>query len=63
MMKKKITINEERCTGCGMCVKDCFVQALTLDESKHPKYTGNGDLRIRSGRGWYREWGKGPITD
>lgn len=42
-MIKKITINEDRCIGCGMCVKDCFVQALTLDESKHPKYTEQGE--------------------
>lgn len=42
-MKKSITINKDRCIGCGMCVKDCFVNALMLDENKHPKYVTNGE--------------------
>lgn len=41
-MKKSITINEDRCIGCGMCVKDCFMQALELDDNKHPRYVAGG---------------------
>ena len=44
-MEKSITINEERCIGCGMCVKDCFMGCLVLDENKHPRYGENGEAR------------------
>ena len=42
-MIKKITINEEKCIHCGMCIKDCIVSILEFDENKHPKYCQNGE--------------------
>ncbi len=41
-MIKKITVDNDKCIHCGMCIKDCLVCALDFDESKHPKYTEIG---------------------
>lgn len=33
-----ITINEEKCIGCGLCVKDCFTQEIeVIDHKAKPK--------------------------
>ena len=29
-----VSINQEKCIGCGMCVKDCFFGVLSLKENK-----------------------------
>ncbi|MDP2931516.1 MAG: ferredoxin family protein [Chloroflexota bacterium] len=29
-----IVIDEEKCSGCALCVEGCFVPCLALDESK-----------------------------
>lgn len=29
-----ITINEEKCVGCGLCVKDCFTKDIEIIENK-----------------------------
>ena len=29
-----VSIDQNKCIGCGMCVKDCFFQALSLKEGK-----------------------------
>ena len=41
-------INEDLCVGCGVCVDDCPVGALTLEENR--KATINEDECIRCGR-------------
>ncbi len=30
----KVTVNEDRCKGCGLCVGACPKQIVALDESK-----------------------------
>ena len=42
-MLKKITIDKEKCIHCGMCIKDCFVNAIEFDNNKIPKYRTNGE--------------------
>ena len=29
-----ITINEDKCVGCGLCVKDCFTKDIEIIEHK-----------------------------
>ena len=29
-----VSINQEKCIGCGKCVKDCFFGVLSLKENK-----------------------------
>jgi uncharacterized Fe-S center protein len=41
-------INEDMCVGCGVCVDDCPVKAITLKENQ--KATINEDKCIRCGR-------------
>lgn len=33
-IERKVIINEEKCIGCGMCVKDCVSGIITLVEGK-----------------------------
>lgn len=42
-MIKKITVNKEKCIHCGLCLKDCIVNALEFDSDKNPKYGQNGE--------------------
>ncbi|MEA5050957.1 MAG: 4Fe-4S binding protein [Oscillospiraceae bacterium] len=35
MAKGKVTINEARCKGCGLCVDFCPKKVLALDTAKH----------------------------
>lgn len=37
-MTRTITVDPAKCVHCGMCVKDCFIGCLTLDEHKMPTY-------------------------
>jgi len=34
MLRQIITINEEKCTGCGVCIPDCPEGALQLIDGK-----------------------------
>lgn len=29
-----ITINENKCIGCGLCVKDCFTKDIEMTDHK-----------------------------
>ena len=42
-MIKKITVNIEKCIHCGLCLKDCIVNALEFDSNKNPQYGQNGE--------------------
>ncbi|MBQ9292040.1 MAG: nitroreductase family protein [Campylobacter sp.] len=42
-MVKSISVNAEKCTHCGMCLKDCIVGVLEFDENKIPKFIANGE--------------------
>ncbi|MBQ7456538.1 MAG: nitroreductase family protein [Desulfovibrio sp.] len=37
-MQRSITVDQERCCHCGLCVKDCVVNALQLNEGEVPRY-------------------------
>ena len=41
-MIKKITVDKDKCIYCGMCIKDCFVNAIEFDDNKIPQYGVNG---------------------
>ncbi len=55
MAKGKVTIDESRCKGCGLCAKFCPEGVLSLDAKKlnvkgyHPAFTENPDLCIGCG--------------
>lgn len=34
----KITVDTEKCLHCGMCVSDCFIGCLAMDENKVPGF-------------------------
>lgn len=42
-MVKSISVNAEKCTHCGFCIKDCPVYVLEFDEDKIPKFIKNGE--------------------
>lgn len=43
-MAHEIAIDAERCIGCGMCVRDCFVSCIELVD-KLPRYVEGGAER------------------
>ncbi len=45
---KSIEINKEKCTQCGMCIKDCLASAIEFDSEKYPKYAQGGQERCIS---------------
>lgn len=42
-MIKSITVDENKCIHCGMCVRDCIVQCIQFDAKKIPRYVEGGD--------------------
>lgn len=38
MMERSITVDKERCTHCGQCVKDCFIGCLVMGNDNIPCY-------------------------
>jgi len=64
MKRKIIDIDEEKCTGCGLCIPDCPEGALQIIDGKarlvsdlfcdgarrmYRDLPGGGDLRRRTG--------------
>lgn len=49
MAKGKVKFDEERCKGCGLCIKACPVKILAMNEDKinskgyHPVYVVHPD--------------------
>lgn len=37
-MERKITVDQNKCIHCGLCVKDCFIGCLGFDANKMPAY-------------------------
>ncbi len=42
-MEHTITVREDRCIHCGMCIRDCVVSCLEFDENKIPRYMSGGE--------------------
>ena len=42
-MNKNFVVDKEKCTGCGLCVKDCSTVAIKLDENNNPYMTEKGN--------------------
>lgn len=43
-MNKNFVVDKEKCTGCGLCVKDCSTVAIKLDDNNNPYMTENGNI-------------------
>ncbi len=39
---KPFQVSEERCIGCGQCVKHCPMDNVTLDDGNHPRWLHTG---------------------
>lgn len=37
-MERTITVDQEKCIHCGLCIKDCFIGCLGFDADKIPGY-------------------------
>ncbi|MBQ9406639.1 MAG: nitroreductase family protein [Desulfovibrio sp.] len=42
-MRKKITVDAEKCVHCGMCIKDCVLGIIAFDGNDIPHYTPGGE--------------------
>lgn len=44
-MCKNLVIDSEKCIKCGLCVKDCSVKSLELNENNIPQFAPQGEAR------------------
>lgn len=44
-VERTITVNQERCIHCGLCLKDCIAKALEFDSGGFPHYADGGAER------------------
>lgn len=42
-MKNFIKVNEDACVHCGMCVDDCVIGCISLNDKKTPEYIAGGE--------------------
>lgn len=44
-MQKKITVDNNKCVHCGMCIKDCITECIEFNNEKIPQYKSGGANR------------------